>query len=203
MANTLISENTVLRIPENEIASPSRANPIHAEAEPSTPLPDDNSSDLVTHIGQMVIDSSERNSTEETSPSVQSPESCAPILVSEASSHSAGFLAPDEVSVDFISTSQVPLYNYGNRMLLLHRDSPLQICSLGIRVQYGISSKFFDHAGRPKLSIVVNVPANLCQVLEFCDRVAQKSALDSGSSSEWRPVIQKNVYSNSSCIRLK
>jgi len=223
-ANSLVSEDTVMRIQDNEIASSDGARPrlnsvsdlssnqkkdckategFQAQAEPSTPLPDRGPSDLVAHIEQMIIDSSRRVTIEEGSPAAQSPETCAPIVASEGSSGCAGFLEPDEVSMDRINASQVPSHYYGKRIVLLHRDVPLQICCLGIRVQFGISSKFFDHAGRPKLSILVNVPANLCQVLDLCDCAAQKASLDSGSSSEWRPVIRKNGYSNSSSIRLQ
>lgn len=189
--------------PHMDYESIMRVNAQAEAVEPSTPLPDRDASDLATHIEQMNLDPLQRNATEEGSRAVQSPETCAPIMASESSSSCTGFLEPGEVSVDCITASQVPFHYYGNRILILHRDAPLQICCSGIRVQFGISAKFFDHAGRPKLNVVVNVPANLCQVLDACDRVAQKSLLDSGSSSEWRMVVRKNGYSNSSTTRLQ
>uniref|UniRef100_A0A7N2N7A7 Exonuclease domain-containing protein n=1 Tax=Quercus lobata TaxID=97700 RepID=A0A7N2N7A7_QUELO len=93
--------------------------------------------------------------------------------VSDGSSDSAGFLEPDELS-----------------------------CSR-LKVRFGISTKFLDHAGRPRLNFVANAPESLCKVLDACDGIAQNLSLDSGSNSEWRPaVIRKNGFVNYPTVRL-
>ncbi|KAF5730166.1 hypothetical protein HS088_TW20G00538 [Tripterygium wilfordii] len=113
------------------------------------------------------------------------------------------FLAPDEVCVPDIRASLVPLYRGSQRIKLLHKDFSLQICYSRLRVRFGISTKFVDHAGRPRVSFVVDVPPTLCTVLDACDGVVQKVSLDSGSSSEWRPVVtRKNGFFNYPTARL-
>lgn len=183
--------NSNLSTPSNISSKDSRLG--KAKDPHSTPLPDDDASDLITHIEQMNIDSSLRND--------QSPEVRAPIADAECSNSYAEFLEANKVSVDCISVSEVPFHYYVSKTVF-HRDAPLKMCSYGIRVQFGVSSKFFDHVGRPKLNILVNVPDNLCKILDACERAAQKSSIDSGSSSEWRPVVKKNGYSTSSSVRL-
>lgn len=206
----------------NDNASPGEANPksnsipdllsnqcldskiteINDQAEFSTPLSNIDPSGLMANLEQMNIDPSRRNVIEDASPVVHGPETCTTISASEGTSGYAGFLEPGEVSVDSVSVYQVIDYHRGPMTLLHHRDAPLQLCCQGLRVQFGISAKFADYAGRPKLNIVVNVPASLCELLDACDRLVQRSGMDSGSGSEWRPTIMKNKYSNSSSIRL-
>ncbi|XP_077249839.1 protein NEN1-like isoform X2 [Tasmannia lanceolata] len=124
-------------------------------------------------------------------------------LASEACSSYSGFLDPDEVVMHSISASLIPAYRGVSKIRLLHKDVLLQLCCMKLEVRFGVSSKFSDYAGRPRLSIVVDSPPSLCQILDTCDHLAQKLSLDSGSSSEWRPVvIRKNGFSNSSAIRL-
>uniref|UniRef100_A0A1D1Y776 Uncharacterized protein Rv2191/MT2247 n=1 Tax=Anthurium amnicola TaxID=1678845 RepID=A0A1D1Y776_9ARAE len=122
--------------------------------------------------------------------------------ISEESDHHRGFLEPDKVSASCISAPVVPSNQGGNRIVLLYSNAPLQLYSMGLKVHFGVSKKFLDYAGRPKLSIVVDAPASLCNLLDVCDRLAQRSSLELGSSSEWRPLIRKNSLSDSSDIRL-
>ncbi|KAJ6835486.1 protein NEN1-like [Iris pallida] len=174
---------------------------VHDQAESSTPLSNIDPSCLMANLEEMNIDPSRRNDTEDARPMVHAPETFTTTSASEGSSGYAGFLEPGEVSVDSLSVCPVVDYHRGS-MTLHHRDAPLQICCEGLRVQFGINAKFADYAGRPKLNIVVNFPASLCEILDACDRLVQKSGVDSGSRSEWRPTIMKNKYSNSSSIRL-
>ncbi|XP_010258260.1 PREDICTED: protein NEN2-like [Nelumbo nucifera] len=114
----------------------------------------------------------------------------------------AGFLEPEEISIPSVSASFVPFYRGSQRIQLLHKDVPLQLCCMKLRVRFGISAKFLDHAGRPRLSIVVDPSPSLCEVLDACDHHAQRLSVESGSGSEWRPVVtRKNGFSNST-VRL-
>ncbi|CAK9330108.1 unnamed protein product [Citrullus colocynthis] len=113
------------------------------------------------------------------------------------------FLEPDQVSVSFITASFVPFFRGSQRIQLLHKDDCLQLLCNNLRVRFGISTKFTDYAGRPRLSFVVDVPPSLCMVLEASDGVAQRLFSDSGSGSEWRPVVmRKNGYFNYPTMRL-
>ena len=125
--------------------------------------------------------------------------------VSEGSGDSAGFLEPNhDVSIPAISASFVPFYRGSQRIQLLHEGSILQLRCTHLEVRFGISTKFVDHAGRPKLNFVVNAPQSLCKVLDACDGIAQKLYLDSGSSSEWRPIVtRKNGFVNYPTVRLQ
>lgn len=114
------------------------------------------------------------------------------------------FLEPDQVSVSFITASFVPFFRGSQRIQLSHKDDCLQLLCNNLRVRFGISTKFTDYAGRPRLSFVVDVPPNLCMVLEASDGVAQRLFSDSGSGSEWRPVVmRKNGYFNYPTMRLQ
>lgn len=113
------------------------------------------------------------------------------------------FLLLNQVSISSISASLVPLYRGSQRIKLLHKDVTLQLCCTQMKLRFGINTKFFDHAGRPRLNIVFDAPPNLCKVLDECDRIAKKSSLDSGSSSEWRPVVIRKVgFYNYPTVRL-
>ncbi|KAK6920909.1 Exonuclease, RNase T/DNA polymerase III [Dillenia turbinata] len=125
------------------------------------------------------------------------------VVVQEGCSTDAGFLEPDEVSVSLIRASLVPSYHGSQRIDILHDNSKLQLHCTNLRVRFGVNTKFVDHAGRPRLNLLVDTSPSLCQVLDACDMHAQKLSVDSGSSSEWRPVvIRKNGFFNSSTARL-
>lgn len=114
------------------------------------------------------------------------------------------FLLLNQVSIPSISASLVPLYRGSQRIKLLHKDVTLQLCCRHMKLRFGINTKFFDHAGRPRLNIVFDAPPNLCKVLDACDGIAQKLSLSSGSSSEWRPVvIRKEGFYNYPTVRLQ
>ncbi|XP_065622233.1 protein NEN1 [Quercus suber] len=123
--------------------------------------------------------------------------------VSDGSSDSAGFLEPDEVHISSISASFVTFFRGSQRIQLLHEGFILRLSCSRLKVRFGISTKFLDHAGRPRLNFVANAPQSLCKVLDACDGIAQKLSLDSGSNSEWRPVvIRKNGFVNYPTVRL-
>ncbi|CAI9283985.1 unnamed protein product [Lactuca saligna] len=80
---------------------------------------------------------------------------------------------------------------------------PDQIRCNALKIRFGISTKFVDQAGRPRLSFVVDAPPNLCGVLDACDNIA-KRFVDSDSNSEWRPVVsRKPGFYNSPTVRLQ
>ncbi|CAM0958612.1 unnamed protein product [Alopecurus aequalis] len=118
-----------------------------------------------------------------------------------SSSGYSGFLEPEDVSTECIKISVAPSY-HTQRTFIKHKDSPLDLCCAGLKVQFGVSTKFLDNAGQPKLSIAVDIPEDLSEVLEFCDKLAQRSLQESGSTSEWRPLIKKYGYLNHPTVRL-
>ncbi|WOK93281.1 protein NEN1-like [Canna indica] len=167
----------------------------------SNPVPKGDPSNLVAHMEQMKIDFLQRDTTLFRGPAHNSGMQGDTIPTHESSSSCSGFLVPDQVFPWQISASIIHHQN-SRKINLLYRDCPLQLCCLGMRIHFGVSSKFIDHAGRPKLSIVVGAPENLCKVLDICDQVAQVSSQNSGSDSEWRPVLKRNGFSNTFNIRL-
>ncbi|XP_024170139.1 protein NEN3 isoform X2 [Rosa chinensis] len=113
------------------------------------------------------------------------------------------FLQLNQVFIPYISASLVPLYRGSRRIKLLHKDVTLQLCCSPMKLRFGINMKFFDHAGRPRLNIVLDAPPKLCEVLDACDGLAQKLSLDSGSSSQWWPVVIRNEsFYNYPTVRL-
>ncbi|CAB4281046.1 unnamed protein product [Prunus armeniaca] len=99
-----------------------------------------------------------------------------------------GFLEPDQVFIPSIDASLVPLYRGSQRIKLLH---DLKLCCRHMKLRFGINMKsdFFDYYGRPKLNIIADASPNLCKVLDACDDIASKLSVDSGSKSEWKPVV--------------
>lgn len=141
-----------------------------------------------------VSESTEASPTEDTSTSL---------------SAATEFLEPDQVSVSSITASFIPFLRGSQRIQLSHKDDCLQLLCNNLKVRFGISTKFTDYAGRPRLSFVVDVPPSLCSVLEASDSVAQRLFSQSGSGSEWRPVVvrpvvvRKNGYFNYPTMRLQ
>ncbi|KDP31282.1 hypothetical protein JCGZ_11658 [Jatropha curcas] len=109
----------------------------------------------------------------------------------EGSSGYVEFLKPDDVSISSIRAKFVPFFRGSQKMLLLHKNFILQLNCPHLRVRFGLSTKFSDHAGRPRLSFVVDASPSLCGVLDACDNIAQQSYGESGSSSDWRPVVNR------------
>ncbi|XP_059641831.1 protein NEN1 isoform X1 [Cornus florida] len=131
-----------------------------------------------------------------------SPESSTAVA-SEGSIGCNDFLEPDKVSVPSIIARLVPFYRGTQRVQILYKDVILQVFCAGLKVRFGMSTKFVDYAGRPRFSFVVDASPSLCRVLDKCDNLAQKSSGDSGSNSEWRPVVARKAgFLNSPTIRL-
>ncbi|KAK9090746.1 hypothetical protein Sjap_023923 [Stephania japonica] len=124
-------------------------------------------------------------------------------LVSEGCGSYSTFLEPEEISELSLSACFIPSSQWSQKIQILHNEALLQLHCTKMTVRFGISKKFYDLAGRPRLSFVVDASPGLCRVLDACDCQAQKLSADSGSSSEWRPVIRKSGFLNSSTIRLQ
>ncbi|KAL7139286.1 hypothetical protein ABFS83_09G040500 [Erythranthe nasuta] len=113
------------------------------------------------------------------------------------------FLEPDDVSIPSISVTLSPFYRGTQRIQILHLNSPFQIQCASLKVRFGISTKFVDNAGRPRLSFVVDASPSLCKILDATDSLAKELSVNSGSSSEWRPVVtRKPGFFNSPTVRL-
>lgn len=113
------------------------------------------------------------------------------------------FLHPDDVSIPSVTMSLLPFFRGPQRIQLLHRNTPLQIRCNSLKIRFGISTKFVDQAGRPRLSFVVDASPNLCGVLDACDNIA-KRFVESDSNSEWRPLVtRKPGFYNSPTVRLQ
>ncbi|KAF2318006.1 hypothetical protein GH714_041333 [Hevea brasiliensis] len=76
-------------------------------------------------------------------------------------------------------------------MILFYEDVILQLCCHHLRVRFELSTKFVDNAGRPRLSFVVDASPSVCGVLEACDDIVRKLFVESGSNSDWRPVLNR------------
>ncbi|KAJ4841053.1 hypothetical protein Tsubulata_009398 [Turnera subulata] len=102
-----------------------------------------------------------------------------------------GFLGPDEVSISSIRPALFPFFRGTQKLKLLHNNVILQLCCPSLRVRFGISGKFLDNAGRPRLNFVVDAPPSLWKVLDACDDIAKKFLEESGSDSEWRCIVSR------------
>ncbi|KAI4340116.1 hypothetical protein MLD38_024984 [Melastoma candidum] len=123
--------------------------------------------------------------------------------MSEGCSGYSGFLNLEEVSIPSIIACSYPFYKGGQRIKLLHRGLALQLCLTHLKVRFSIDNKYLSSSGSPRLSFVVDATPALCQVLDTCDCLAEKLAVESGSTSEWRHVVsRKNGFMNSPTIRL-
>ncbi|XP_028753651.1 protein NEN3-like [Neltuma alba] len=124
----------------------------------------------------------------------------------QKSSSSAVVLEPDEIFISRLTASLAPLYRGSQRIQLLHKGVLFQLCCSNLKIRFGINGRFQDYAGRPKLSFVVDLDPSqtLCKVLEACDGKAQKLCLESGGSTDWRPVVaRKDGFSNYPTARLQ
>eukprot|EP01018_Ginkgo_biloba_P037876 Gb_18565 [translate_table: standard] len=107
------------------------------------------------------------------------------------------YLESDEISVSSLRSIVVPTYWGTQKMMMLHKNLPLQMHSRNMKIRFGVSTKFYDPTGKPRLSIVVEPSSETCQILEKCDTVAQNLYSSFGSKSEWRPlVMRKNGLAN-------
>ncbi|GJS99922.1 NEN1-like protein [Tanacetum coccineum] len=123
--------------------------------------------------------------------------------LSDAFSNHSEFVEPDAVFMPLITVNVAPFFHGSPKLQILYRNIPMQIRCDGMRVRFGLSTQFVDHAGRPRLSFVVDVnSSNLCNILDACDNIA-KRFVGSDSNSEWRPVVtRKPGFYNSPTIRL-
>ncbi|CAN6469820.1 unnamed protein product [Victoria cruziana] len=121
----------------------------------------------------------------------------APAVTKGSSSSCSRFLELHQISLLSLNASLVPSFGGCQRIALLHNGAPLQICGVNLKIHFGVSSKFLDRSGRPRVNIVVEPPKILCDILDRCDQLARRLSSDSGSDSEWRNVvIRKNGFSN-------
>ncbi|XP_054820625.1 protein NEN1-like [Prosopis cineraria] len=137
-------------------------------------------------------------------PIPETPQMSSSAAVPEACSSAFAVLKPDEIFISCLTASLVPLYRGSQRIQLLHKGFPFQLCCTDLKIRFGINPKFKDHAGRPKLNFVVDPSQSLCKVLEACDGIAQRLSLESGSSSGWRSVVtRKDGFFNYPTVRLQ
>ncbi|KAJ4750589.1 hypothetical protein LUZ62_084994 [Rhynchospora pubera] len=153
--------------------------------------PSNETSLLVAHIEEMKLDSS----------NARTAQSYTIIPIDEGSSGFSGYLEPDEVLTHQIKVSPLPFGQFA-KTAVFHKDVPLHLCCTSMKICFGVSTKFLDSAGRPKLNVVVEVPEKLCKVLEQCDEMALKMSMESGSISQWRPLVKKDGYVNQPTVRL-
>uniref|UniRef100_A0A1J3CQ00 Protein NEN2 n=1 Tax=Noccaea caerulescens TaxID=107243 RepID=A0A1J3CQ00_NOCCA len=127
------------------------------------------------------------------------------VAASEGTGDQEGFLELDEITIPSIRATHVPLYEGSQRMKLQFflGDRPLRLHCPRLKVRFGINGKFVDNAGRRKLNFVVDLCPSLCKVLQRCDSAAKTISVDSGSGSDWNPVvIQMNGFQNCHTARI-
>ncbi|XP_074316940.1 protein NEN1-like [Silene latifolia] len=175
---------------------------ILTSAEPSRPTTE--SFNLRELSEEIMADAIQEDNVMEERPTTESLDTSPPLMIPpESSRTSSEFLTPDDVSISSI-TAFIPFYRGSRRIQLLHNAIQLKLVCCHLKVRFGISTKFVDQADRPKLSFVVDAPPSFCQVLDVCDSHAQRLFMDSGSSSEWRPMVsRKNGYWNFPTVRLQ
>ncbi|KAL0701721.1 hypothetical protein Bca4012_057843 [Brassica carinata] len=155
-------------------------------------------SDLTTLISKLHIGTPQTDAAEE------AQDESAPSPNPDAKHEN--FLGVDEVSVSSIRASLIPLYRGSLRMKLklFHNDDPLQLYGDSLKVRFGISRKFLDHEGRPRLNIVVDLPPDLCKILDEANDVAHNLSVESGTTSDWRlTVMRKEGFANYPTARLQ
>ncbi|KAG6529207.1 protein NEN1-like [Zingiber officinale] len=157
----------------------------------------ENASNLVASMEQMNIDLLQSNTQLPQIIESDCDRICTTVPTENSNCY-VGFLEADQVLPDKIRAPTVQNF----QKTILYRDCPLQLSCMGMKIHFGVNSKFRDYSGRPKLSIVVDAPHNLCKILDICNRVAQASSQNSGSNSEWRPVLKRLGHSNTATIRL-
>ncbi|XP_020575696.1 protein NEN1-like [Phalaenopsis equestris] len=174
----------------------------------SDKLENEDATYLISQVEQMKIDSSHLNlddsvgATSAPCLAGNSADATSRLGIIKNSTSCAGFLEPEEVLLNRITVSDTTLSPTVRRIQILHLNVPLWLCCGGLVIHFGISTKFTDHAGRPKLSILVNAPPSLCHVLMICESLVQSSLRNYGSTSEWWPLMKKNAFTNSATIRL-
>ncbi|KAH7656408.1 Exodeoxyribonuclease I protein [Dioscorea alata] len=208
--NSLSDESTIPRNNAGGSASPDEITPTigspsavrlnvetNATADPSAPASNMEPIDLMHNIEQMRIDQNESMENFRSTTSVTT------LAAGEGCSQCVGFSPPEEVSTQCVRASLAPspFQQSVPRIVLLHKDTPLQLCQMGMKILFGLSTKFADRSGWPKLSFMVYAESSLRNILDLCDNLAESLHVESSSSSQWRPVINTS-YANSASIRL-
>lgn len=113
------------------------------------------------------------------------------------------FLEPNEISIPSVSVILSPFNRGSQKIQVLHDYGELQVCCRRMKVRFDISKKYVNKAGWPRLSFVVDASSELCKILDVVDDLAQKLSVDSGSSSDWRPVVTRRPgFMNYPTVRL-
>ncbi|XP_028788234.1 protein NEN1-like [Neltuma alba] len=117
--------------------------------------------------------------------------------VSEACTTIFAVLKLHQIAVPRLTASSVRSDHGDLKIQLRHEGVPFQLCCDHLKILFGVNDKFFDRAGLPKLSIVVDLHPSktLCEVLEACDSIAKSSYLDPGHGGNpdyWRPLVAKS-----------
>lgn len=99
------------------------------------------------------------------------------------------YLEAHQVSTSSLRTIFVASQWGTQKMTLLHKDLPFRMRSSNMMIRYGISRKFFDPTGKPRLSFVVEPSSETCNILKDCDVLAQNSFSGCNDKSEWRPLV--------------
>ncbi|XP_076932442.1 protein NEN1-like [Bidens hawaiensis] len=175
------------------LAASSAGEPVENEPDPSHVQPDPfDLGPLVDKIENEPLEANESMDEESSATNTSN-------IITE----STEFVNLDDVSIPSVTVTVVPFFRGPQKIQILHGDTPLQIRCDALKVRFGLSTRFVDHAGRPRLSFVVDASPNVCGVLDACDNIA-KRFVDSDSSSEWRPVVsRKPGFYNSPTIRLQ
>ncbi|VVA95254.1 unnamed protein product [Arabis nemorensis] len=170
-----------------------------SESESDTSCSEVDQSDITTLISKLHIGTLQTDAADEAKTVIQQDES-----TPSPDAKVESFWGVDEVSVSSITASLIPFYRGSLRMKLFHNDAPLHLCRYSLKVRFGISRKFVDHAGRPRLNIVVDVPPDLCKILDASDDVAHNLSIDSSTSSDWRrTIMRKEGFANYPTARLQ
>ncbi|KAJ6411585.1 hypothetical protein OIU84_008212, partial [Salix udensis] len=207
--NHWVSPNAITRKNDRAEEKPSLFSPLTSSTVEKVPYsvasntaqPD--AFDMVALGNEMNAASLQPDVTMEENPILQPPEMPSTVTVPESCSDSLGFLEPGEVSLPSIRALHVPFFRGSQRIKLFYEGAILQLCCPRLRIRFGISKKFTDHAGRPRLSFVVDASPSLCGVLDTCDSIVKKVYADSGCSSDWRcAVSRRQGFVNYPTVRL-
>ncbi|KAI9381149.1 hypothetical protein POPTR_015G062000v4 [Populus trichocarpa] len=159
--------------------------------------------DMVALGNEMNAASFQPDVAMEENPILQPPEMPSTVTVPESCSDVLGFLELDEVSLSSIRAFHVPFFRGSHRIKLFYEGAILQLRCPRLRIRFGLSTKFSDHAGRPRLSFVVDASPSLCDVLDTCESIVRKVCADSDCSSDWRSVVtRKQGFVNNPTVRL-
>ncbi|XP_059303630.1 protein NEN1-like [Lycium ferocissimum] len=195
--NSWVSPNATTRSRSNWKASPEKTG--FSADTPSSSVKMDSHVESTAQIVPFNMDEVEeslRSDVQEDESGSYSPESST--TATESFIGCTDFLEPNEISIPSISVSLTPFYRGSQKIQVFHDYGELQVCCRRMKVRFGVSKKYVN-----KVSLVVDASPGLCQILDAVDHLAQKLSVDSGSSSEWRPVVtRKPGFMNYPTVRL-